>query len=160
MNLKDVELEIVEVESEGYVAAGRTIPFPPPESSTLLALPPQLVQLAKQGMVKTMTITGNSLSGVGIYDGDEVVCKKTFSKKEIGRNTICIVYIPATGEVVAKKIDFRDDYLILRSCNADYPDMKVKPDDVDIRGIVIQLVRKPDFDGHFDRNYGDGGAPF
>ena len=154
MKIKDNEdLIITEVEDEGFVAAGRTINFPAPESTTIIALPPRLAELAKKGLIKTLTIYGNSLEGVGIYDGDKVVCKKAFSKKEVTKHSICIVYIPATGEIVAKRVRFVDDWLILKSCNDDVPDIKTKPDDVDIRGIVIALHRGPDKYGRFDRGY-------
>jgi SOS-response transcriptional repressor LexA len=104
-------------------------------------------------MIKTLTISGNSLEGIGIFDGDKVVCKKAFSQKEIGNDTICIVYIPALGETVAKKIRFLGGHMVLKSCNNEVPDMKVKPDDVEIRGVVIELHRKPDELGRFDRGY-------
>ena len=142
--LKETDNVTVEVQNEGFVAAGRTVPFPALARSTMITLPPNLADLARKGMIKTLTISGNSLEGVGIYDGDEVVCKKAFSKKEINNQTICIVYLPATGEVVAKRIRFQAEWLILKSCNNGVPDMKVRPDDVDIRGVVISLLRGPD----------------
>ena len=149
----DLGLVIVEVEDEGFVAAGRTINFPAPDSTTIVALPPHLADLAKKGLIKTLTISGNSLEGVGIYSGDRVVCKKAFSKKEITNKSICIVYIPATGEVVAKRIRFSGEWIVLQACNHEVPDIKVKPDDIDIRGVVIALHRGPDEYGRFDRGY-------
>ena len=144
---------MVEVENEGFVAAGRALPFPAPEGTAYVALPDHLLDLAKKGMIKTLTIHGNSLEGIGIFDGDKVVCKKAFSRKEIGRQTICIVYVPALGDIVAKRIQFVGDDLILKSCNNEVPDMKVSPAEVEIRGIVIELLRRPDEYGRFDRGY-------
>jgi len=153
MILKENRLMLIEVENEGFVAAGRTLAFPAPESTSFVALPERLLNLAQKGMIKTLTISGNSLSGVGIFDGDRVVCKKAFSKKEINNNTICIVYIPALGETVAKRIRFVGGYLVLKSCNGEVSDMKMKPEEVEIRGIVIELLRSPDDLGRFDRGY-------
>ena len=153
MSLKENNLILIEVENEGFVAAGRAIAFPAPESTSIIALPERLVNLAQKGMIKTLTISGNSLAGIGIFDGDRVVCKKAFSKKEISNDTICIVYIPSLGETVAKKIRFIGDHMVLKSCNDEVPDMKVKPAEVEIRGVVIELHRKPDELGRFDRGY-------
>jgi len=151
--LKENSLVIVEVENEGLVAAGRTLAFPAPESTSIIALPERYADFAKTGKIKTLTVSGNSLLGIGLHDGDELICKQAFSKKEIGPNTICIVYIPALGEVVAKKIRFVAGELVLRSCNPDVPDIKARENDVDIRGVVIGLHRTPDEYGHFDRGY-------
>ncbi len=151
--IKDNNLEAIEVSDEGYVAAGRMVAFPAPESSTTLALSKPMAHLAKQGLLKTMTISGNSLEDIGIYDGDKVIVKRAFSKKEVGPHTICIVYIPATGEIVAKRVSFNQSHILLRSCNRDVPDMYVEPNEVDIRGVVIGLHRSPDALGRFDRGY-------
>lgn len=157
--MKETNDIVIEVQDEGFVAAGRTIPFPAPESTTLVALPPALADLAKQGLVRTMTVFGNSLEGVGIFDGDKLICKKAFSRKEIGHHTICIVYVPNSGEVVAKRVLFRENMVVLRSCNGDVPDMIFNKDEVDIRGVVIGLHRQPDKIGRFDRGY-DSDIPY
>lgn len=154
MTLKDSHLELFELEDEGFVSAGRSIiPFPAQPSTTIVALTPEQAALAKQGLIKTMTIYGNSLEGIGIYDGDKVVCKKAFHKKEITPQTICIVYVPQTGEIVAKRVRFLGKEILLRSCNRESPDIYVDPESVDIRGIVIALHRSPDALGRFDRGY-------
>ena len=147
------DLELVELENHGYVAAGKTVAFQPPAGTTTVPLPPALAREARKGLVGTMTAHGRSLEGVGIFDGDVLIVRRAESRREIGRDTICIVYIPATGEVLAKKIRFMDDVILLRSSNAEVPDIKVKATDVDVRGIVLFLYRKPDEYGRFDRGY-------
>jgi len=151
--MKETQDIVMELEDEGFVAAGRTIPFPAQPSTTLVPLPQSLAELAKNGLVRTMTVYGRSLEEIGIFDGDKLVCKKAFHKKEVGPNTICVVYIPTTGEVVAKRVKFQENMLVLRSCHGEVPDMYVKPDDVEIRGVVIGLWRSPDNLGRFDRGY-------
>ena len=141
---------ICELENEGFVAAGRVVPFPAQvQQPATLALSPAQAALASEGLIKTMTINGDSLEGIGIFDGDSVIVKKAFSKREIGSNTICIVYIPANGEVCAKRVKFGEGRIRLESCNRDVPPMYFEPNDVEIRGVVIGLHRKPDAFGSF-----------
>jgi hypothetical protein len=152
--------DIVQVEDEGFVAAGRTVAFPAPDSTSFLALTPAEADLAERGLIRTMTICGPSLEGIGLYDGDKVILKKAFSKNEITRDTVCIVYMPALGEeVLAKKIRFEGEWIKLRACHPDVGDRLVKPEEVEIRGIVIGMQRRPDPHGRFDRGY-DSDVPY
>jgi SOS-response transcriptional repressor LexA len=151
--IKDSELEMIEVENEGYVAAGRTVPFPAPDNASVISLPKSLIPLAKQGFIRTMTVHGTSLQGVGLYENDEVVVKKAFKKEEIKPQTICVVYIHNYGEILAKQLRFRGEHIILKSCHDSVPDFKVQAEDVEVRGIVIRLLRNPDDMGRFDRGY-------
>jgi SOS-response transcriptional repressor LexA len=152
----DKEAPIV-VKNEGFVAAGRTVPFPAPETTDVLWLPAHLAEDARNGRIRTLTICGDSLKGVGIFDGDRVVCKKAFHRKEITDKTICIVYIPQTGDTVAKRVRFvNENLMLLQPCNDAEEEMRVHPDSVEIRGVVIDLLRGPDKLGRFDRGYDDG----
>lgn len=153
MIFKDSHEEAYETENEDFVAAGKMIPFPAQKSTTILALTPQQATLAKEGLIKTMTVYGNSLEDIGIFDGDKVICKKAFHRKEIGPHTICIVYVPSIGDSVAKKVRILGKETLLKSCNRDVPDMYVDTETLDIRGIVIGLQRSPDSLGRFDRGY-------
>lgn len=145
--------KVIELIDEGFVAAGKRVDFPIKHTKTWVALTDRQAQMAEQGHIRTMTVAGNSLEGVGIYDGDKVLCKKVFNKKEIKDDSICIVFIPSNGEVVAKKVRFQPPYLRLISCNDSVSDIYVNADDVEIRGIVIGLVRMADNFGRFDRGY-------
>lgn len=153
------EPTIVEVDDEGFVAAGRTVAFAAPDSTSFLALTPVEADLAEKGLIRTMTIAGPSLEGIGLYDGDKLILKKAFSRNEITRDTVCIVYMPTRGEeVLAKKIRFEGEFIKLRACHAEVADIFVNKDDVEIRGIVIGMQRRPDSHGRFDRGY-DSGIP-
>ena len=141
---------ICEVENDGLVAAGRVVPFPAQiQKPAILALLPHEASMAERGYIRTMTVNGNSLEDIGIFDGDSVIVKKAFNKREITSKTVCIVYIPANGEVCAKRVRFAEGRVALESCNRDVPPMFFHPDDIEIRGIVIGMHRTPDVTGSF-----------
>lgn len=130
--------------------------FPTARDKETLALPPRLAEMARKGTVDLVTLHGNSLIKLGIYDGDQALTKKPYSKKEIGPKTICIVRVVHTNETFAKRVIYRGNRIILRSFNPEIPDMDVDPDEVEIQGIVLKILRSPDEMGHFDRGYDDG----
>lgn len=160
MRSRKRDRNVVSVENEGFIAAGRVIPFPAQSAATLTALTREEEALADRGLIKTMTIVGDSLEGVGIYNGDEVIVKKICDKKDITRKTVCVVYIPSTGEVCGKRVRFARGAVTLESCNPDVPPMYFHPDEIEIRGTIIALHRTPNIDGRFDRGYEDREIPF
>jgi SOS-response transcriptional repressor LexA len=151
-----VKTEEVEVSNQPDATAGKMLLFPAVKDKETLPLPPRLAEMAREGTVDLVTLHGNSLEGIGVFDGDQALCKKAYSKKEIGPHTICIVRVIATSDVFAKKVIFMENMIILRSFNPDIADMFVSPDEVDIQGIVLKILRAPDRLGRFDRGYDDG----
>lgn len=123
---------------EGEVGAGRLLPFIPKGGTVSMAVPNDIPDNEPLG---TLTVRGPSLEDVGILDGDVVLCRKIFSKKKITPDTVCIVYIHATGEVVAKKVAFFGDMVRLLSCGGGIKDIEAHPDAIEIRGIIIGLTR-------------------
>lgn len=155
MSLNETNLVIADVENEGEVAAGRVLWFPQASETNQIPLTPQQAELAKKGLIKTMTVDGRSLEDIGIYHGDKLLCAKVFHRKEIKQDTVCIVYVAELGETVAKKVRFGGDKVLLKSCNRDVEDFYVPAEQADIRGIVIELIRRPDGNGRFDRGYNE-----
>lgn len=150
-------LENVQVSNrpEATAGPGKLLAFPTEREEQTMALPPRLAGLARKGMVDLVTLTGNSLEGIGIYDGDQVLCKTAFSRKEIKANTICIVYLPDTGETLAKKVIYRKNTVVLKSFHPNVEDMELQPEQVQVQGIVLRLLRRPDDEGRFDRRLPD-----
>jgi hypothetical protein len=148
---EDLENVVVSNRPEATAGPGKLLPFPVDRDQETLALPPKLASMARQGTVDLVTLTGNSLEGVGIYDGDQVLVKKAFSRKEITAKTICIVYLPDTNETLAKKVVYKKGSVILKSFHPAIADMILKPEQVEVQAIVVRLLRKPNEDGRFDR---------
>ena len=91
------------------------------------------------------------MEGIGLFDGDQVICKTAFSKKEIKAHSICIVYVQPLNDTFAKRIIFKDGYVILRSFNPNIEDMIYGPDEIEIQGIVLNLLLGQDASGRFQR---------
>lgn len=132
-------------------ASAKILNFPVDRGQVVLPLPPDLAKLAKKGAVDLITLDGDSLEGIGLFDGDQVLCKTAFSKREIKANTVCIVYIPEQDDTFAKKVVFKDGNVILKSFNPNIADKVYGADEVVVQGIVIGLLLNPDSSGHFYR---------
>src|SRR5690606_233532 len=111
----------IDARHEGEIGAGRLLPFPTTEELTTKVFLPETI--ARSGPIGTLTVRGDSLNGLGIYDGDKLICKQAFSRKEIKADTVCVVYLCSTGEVLAKRVRFQEGHLVLRGFNRDTPDI-------------------------------------
>ncbi len=151
---ENLESVVVSNRPDATAGPGKLLPFPLDRDQETLALPPKLASMARQGTVDLVTLTGNSLEGIGIYDGDQVLVKKAFSRKEVTQKTVCIVYLPDTNETLAKKVVYKKGSVILKSFHPAVADMILHPEQVEVQAIVIRLLRQPDGDGRFDRPAG------
>jgi SOS-response transcriptional repressor LexA len=139
MKKSSPKYEMKYVTHYGEVGAGsavnNVIPFMP--QTTLV---PVVVrgELAAAGL-GAVTVRGLSLTGLGIHDGDTLVITKRFSYRDINENTICIVFIHPTGELAAKRIIKGANTVTLRASGGDIPDKEYRPDEVEIRAIVVRI---------------------
>lgn len=127
--------QVIEVEHFGEVGAGTTVEiFDHPRAQLIHR--PQWVRDFKE--VATVTVSGDSLSGEGIMDGDVLVVKRNFQASEIRNGRLVIALLP-TGRSVVKRIHFEGDKIVLRSSNSRYKDMVFDRDQLRIDGIVKGL---------------------
>lgn len=145
-------LENVTVSNKATATAGRLITFPADRAKETLALPAELARKAQKGAVDLVTLEGNSLEGIGIYDGDQVLCQTAVTRKDVKPTSICIVYLLETDETLAKRVIFRNGVITLKSFNPNIADIVLRPDQVQIQGIVLKLLRGPDSEGTFNRS--------
>lgn len=131
------EYKTVQVPNLGSIDCGRVLPFMPKSELVTVAIPIDV----PQEDVFTLGVRGISLSNLGIHDGDKLVCRRSFSVHQITEKTICAVYIHSTGELVAKRIIRQANTLILRASGGNIPDREVVPDDIEIRGVVTDVLR-------------------
>lgn len=129
---------------EGQVGAGRLLPFVAKDGVIEVPVPDSIGEGEQLG---TMTVNGSSLERVGIFDGDIVLVRRVTSRRQIKRNSICVVYIPSLGEVLAKKVTFEEDVIILHHCGIEPREpMAFTADEVEVRGIVISATKQqPDW---------------
>jgi SOS-response transcriptional repressor LexA len=84
-------------------------------------------------------ISGDSLSGDGIFDGDYALARKPFELSEITRGRLAAVSTPLG--LLVKHVHIGFDGIRLESSNPDYEDLWFPPDDVEIVGIVVRVER-------------------
>lgn len=150
---KFLNLENVEVSGKALAgASGKLLGFPPDKSKVMLALPPEEAEMARKGMVDVVTLSGDSMEGIGLFDGDQVLCKTAFSKKDIKAKSVCIVFIHEQNDTFAKRVTFKDGNVILKSFNPNIPDKVYGPEEVTVQGIVTKLLLDQDPSGVFVRN--------
>jgi SOS-response transcriptional repressor LexA len=122
----------------GQVGAGKIIEFIPQGKRTI-ALP---AGRRTEGLV-TVTVCGDSLSDLGISDGDRLVCQTNIEKYEVKNGKLVIAQLPCLGLVV--KFFFRfEDKIILRSANPRYEDLIFDIDSVTVKALVVQSVKNWD----------------
>jgi hypothetical protein len=137
------KLELKYVQYLGELGCGRAIeaydnvyPFIPRDELIAVALPAN-VQAKDSGV---FTIRGLSLTDFGLFDGDELLVTKAFNKRDIDEDTVCVVYIHPTGELVAKRIERGANMLILKASGGGIPDMEYGIDEIEIRYIVVKAL--------------------
>jgi repressor LexA len=85
-----------------------------------------------------LRVSGDSMIDEHICDGDYVICEK----RNTARNGQTVVALIDNGEATLKKIyRERDKRIRLQPANDAYEPIYVKPDELQIQGVVIGVVR-------------------
>lgn len=130
------------------IAAGQVVPFVSSTKLIPVVLPPHM----KASDVEAVTVCGCSLEDMGIFSGDVLIFTKLFDKQKIWFNTVCIVYIHSTQELIAKKlVPAGEGMITLRASGGGIKDKTLPIDDVEIRGAVFawQILAKNRPDSEF-----------
>jgi SOS-response transcriptional repressor LexA len=106
-----------------------------------------------------MEVSGESLRDYRIHDRDILVYKKNVTNRDLKPESICVVYIIATGEMLAKKVRYSEGRVALIAGAEGYKPLYYEPDQIEIRGIVFQRVTLIGPSGGF-RKQGDDDIPF
>lgn len=85
-----------------------------------------------------LKVSGESLVGVGILEGDYVIVSPML-KNALDQGSVCAVRVEG-DEVTLKRVYFAPDGVILRAANPEYPDLKRAT--VSVIGKVVRLVRQ------------------
>jgi repressor LexA len=123
---------VVRVPLLGRVAAGT--PIEPVEEAETIALPDDLLG---RGDTFTLRVVGDSMIGDGILDGDIVVVESRAEAPD-GATVVALV----RGEATVKKLARRRGRVHLLPANDRIEPIVAKPEDVEIRGVVIGLLRR------------------
>jgi len=106
--------------------------------NTIGKLPVERTELPNDPDLFALKVTGDSLIGKGIIEGDYVVLSPML-KNALEQGSICAVRLD-DDEVTLKGVYFAPDGVILRSANPDYPD--IKRSTVSVIGKVVRLIRQ------------------
>ena len=123
-----------EIPFVGKIAAGNPI-MALEDSYNMISVPPNMMG---RGDHFALEIEGESMTGVGILDGDIVVVRKA----DTARNGQIVVALVDGEEATLKTLRKSGQEIELIAENPDYPTRTFGPDRVEVQGVLIGLVRK------------------
>jgi repressor LexA len=91
-----------------------------------------------RGQYYALTVSGASMEGDGIIDGDIVVIEEGLQFE----NNDIVVALVRNEEATLKRIEAHNNRIILRASNLDFPPQEYAPQDVSVQGRLVGLVRK------------------
>lgn len=129
----------------GDIGCGRVVPFSPTGKTVRVMLP----QNANPADYGAMTARGPSLTDEGVIDGDTLVFRTNISDRDITSESICVVRVRSTGDMLAKKVvkvdaDPNGTTVALRSSGGGYEDRFFEGHDIQMLGIVYAVQRMAD----------------
>ncbi|MGH7680836.1 MAG: transcriptional repressor LexA [Candidatus Eiseniibacteriota bacterium] len=116
----------------GVVAAGR--PIEPIETPEEIQIPSSM---AGKGERYALRVRGDSMIEDGIHDGDVVVVRRA-RRAENGQTVVAVV----DGDATLKRFRLKGGRAELRPANATMEPIVVSADRVEIRGILVGLIRR------------------
>lgn len=123
----------MEVPLAGRIAAGK--PIEAVTSSDSIAIPPQM--LGRQETY-VLQVKGDSMVDDHVVDGDYVVVEKRAAAQD-GEMVVALI---KGEEATLKRFRFARGQVRLEPANPRYEPMIYDPEDVEIQGIVIGILRK------------------
>ncbi len=126
----------------GTIAAGQ--PIPVPTSDTWTSIPEETLQLTdevirgKKG-IYALRVKGDSLIDALVGDGDIVLMQPASTVEE---GEVAAVWLKTEQEVTLKKVYHEAGRIRLQPANKEMEPMYCQPEDVEIQGRVIGMLRK------------------
>jgi len=133
----------VQVPVIGQIAAGEPIPVPTPDtwnvaaSSETLEVTEDLTR-GKEG-VYALKVKGSSMVDALINDGDIILMQYV---NVVDNGEMAAIWLKATKEVTLKKIYAEPGRIRLQPANSQMQPMYTEPDNVEIQGRVIAVIRQ------------------
>ncbi|MCG8510164.1 MAG: transcriptional repressor LexA [Rhodospirillales bacterium] len=126
--------ETIELPLYGLIAAGTPIEALRDHSNTV-EVPPSMLGL---GDHYALSVDGDSMIEAGIQDGDTVIIQRC----ETADNGTIVVALVENTEVTLKRIRKRGASIALEPANKNYETRIFGPDQVDVQGRLVGLIRK------------------
>ena len=127
----------------GQIAAGEPIPVPAPDTwdvtvaSEALGIPRELTR--GKGGVYALRVKGVSMVDALINDGDIVLMQYV---NVVENGEMAAVWLKAEKEATLKKVYVESDRIRLQPANSQMRPIYVAPDNVEIQGRVIAVIRQ------------------
>jgi len=127
----------------GYIAAGEPIPVPTPDtwdvtaSSETLGVTADLTR-GKEG-VYALRVKGSSMVDALINDGDIVLMEYV---NVVENGEMAAIWLKAEKEATLKKVYAESGRIRLQPANTQMQPIYAEPDNVEIQGKVIAVIRK------------------
>ena len=127
----------------GYIAAGEPIPVPTPDtwdvtaSSETLGVAEDLTR-GKEG-VYALRVKGSSMVDALINDGDIVLMEYV---NVVENGEMAAIWLKAEKEATLKKVYAESGRIRLQPANTQMQPIYAEPDNVEIQGRVIAVIRK------------------
>ena len=118
----------------GKIAAGNPIEAIV-DTSQNVAVPNSILG---QGDHYALEVEGDSMVEAGIFDGDTAIIEKC----ETAENGTIVVALIENEEVTLKKLRKRNDSIALEPANSQYETRIFGPDQVQLQGKLVGLIRK------------------
>ena len=137
-----VEKDIVAVPLLGTVAAGQ--PIPVPDSNSWTSTPEESLKLPRdlvggRDNIYALRVKGMSMIDALIADGDIVVME---SAQNMEDGEMAAVWLKEEQEVTLKKLYREPGRLRLQPANEQMKPIYVKPENVELQGKVVAVLRK------------------
>ncbi len=128
------ELRAGSVPLMGRIAAG--VPASAIQNHTQdIAVPPEMVS---GGEHFALEVKGDSMIEAGINDGDIIICKRC----DTAQNGDIVVALVEKEEATLKRLRKRGASIALEAANPNYETRIFGPDQVDIQGRLVGLIRR------------------
>ena len=126
----------------GTIAAGQ--PIPVPAADAWVSAPEEILELPSylsSAMEKTyaLRVKGNSMVDALIGDGDIVLMQQANTAED---GEMIAAWLKGEGEVTLKKIYREPGRIRLQPANEQMAPIYVDPDDIEIQGRVVGVIRK------------------
>ena len=117
----------------GRIAAG--IPIEAIQDQETLSIPSEMIG---RGRTYVLKVEGNSMIDEHIRDGDYVIVEERQTPHD-GETVVALI---RREETTLKKFYRESDCIRLQPANAAYDPIRVQPDEIEIQGVVIGVLRK------------------
>jgi len=128
----------------GTIAAGglvETFPDAPPEEYVDISTLPYFMGKSRQQMAQhfALRVRGDSMIGAAIAHNDIVVLRKEFDPLVVKEGQIVAARVGT--RTTLKYFHHAEGKIVLRPANPSYDPISVEPEDVEIEGVYIGLLR-------------------